>query len=219
MKNYLILASLVLASTMQACYPEGPEYTSDMDIAMTTYDKSVDFSKFSTYSMPDTIVYFDNDSKTALAGKMDTAILNLIEQEFKSLGYTKIAPTKSSQPSFVVTVSAYSQDNFGYYANNWYDYWGWYWNSLWPGYTFSPFYDWDPYGYGYYAYKDGAIIIDMIDNLKFSAGEGTKSRTLNIVWKGVVNGVISGSQEQLQQRITAEIVQCFEQSPYLNINK
>ena len=219
MKNYLILATLLLAASMQSCYPEGPEYTSDMDIAMTTYDTSANFSNYSTYALPDTVIYFDNNSKAVLGAKFDSLILRLIEEEFNALGYTKVTPSETTSPATVVTVSAYSQDNYGYYANNWYDYWGWYWGSLWPGYTFSPFYDWDPYGYGYYAYKDGAIVIDMIDNTKFYKGEGSKSRSLNILWKGVVNGIISGSSAQLEARIANEIEQCFNQSPYLDINK
>ncbi|MBP3419839.1 MAG: DUF4136 domain-containing protein [Marinifilaceae bacterium] len=219
MKNYLILATLLLAASMQSCYPEGPEYVSDMDIAMTTYDTSADFSKYSTYSLPDTVIYFDNNSKAVLGAKFDSLILNLVEEQFNALGYTKVTPSDVTQPAAIVTISAYSQDNYGYYTNNWYDYWGWYWGSLWPGYTFSPFYGWDPYGYDYYVYEDGAIIIDMIDNTKFYKGEGSNSRTLNILWKGIVNGIISGNSNQLMNRISNEVEQCFNQSPYLDINK
>lgn len=219
MKNYLILATLLLAAFMQSCYPEGPEYTSDMDIAMTTYDTSANFSDYSTYALPDTIVYFDNTSKMALGKKLDSTILNLIERELNALGYTRVTPSESVKPSSIVTVSAYSQENYGYYINNWNDYWGWYWGMLWPGYTFNPFYNWDLYGYSYYVYQNGAVIIDMIDNKKFYKGEGSNSHKLKILWKGIVNGIISGSEDEIGQRIEMGIEQCFEQSPYLNIAK
>lgn len=219
MKNYPILATLLLAASMQACYPGGPEYLSDMDIAMTTYDTSADFSTYSTYALPDTIVYLDNDSKIAIGTKFDSTILALVESELNALGYTKVTPTRTNQPSIVVTVSAYSRDNYSYYVNNWGDYWGWYWDMLWPGYTFNPYYNWDLYGYSYYAYEDGAIVIDMIDNQNFYRGQNSQSRSLNILWKGIVKGIISGTEEQLKSRITNEIKQCFNQSPYLDINK
>ena len=57
---FLLLTGL-FAQLLVSCYPEGADKTVDYDVAMTTYDRDKDanfFASLTTYSMPDTIVYF-----------------------------------------------------------------------------------------------------------------------------------------------------------------
>ena len=62
MKRLLILLLTGLfAQLVVSCYPEGADNIEDYDVAITNYDKGADFSAFTTFSIPDTVVYFAND--------------------------------------------------------------------------------------------------------------------------------------------------------------
>lgn len=58
MKRLLILLLTGLfAQLVVSCYPEGADNIEDYDVAITNYDKGADFSAFTTFSIPDTVVY------------------------------------------------------------------------------------------------------------------------------------------------------------------
>lgn len=57
MKRLLILLLTGLfAQLVVSCYPEGADNIEDYDVAITNYDKGADFSAFTTFSIPDTVV-------------------------------------------------------------------------------------------------------------------------------------------------------------------
>lgn len=91
------------------------------------------------------------------------------KRQFYPTRYSYIEPTseEDQQPSFIVTVSAFSNVNYYYGSDYWYNYWGWYpgWNWIWgptwgPGW--GPSYPWYPVTV--YSYRSGSIVIDMISN-------------------------------------------------------
>ena len=62
MKRLLILLLTGLfAQLVVSCYPEGADIIEDYDVAITNYDKGADFSAFTTFSIPDTVVFFEDD--------------------------------------------------------------------------------------------------------------------------------------------------------------
>ena len=80
MKRLLILLLTGLfAQLVVSCYPEGADNIEDYDVAITNYDKGADFSAFTTFSIPDTVVYFANDNS---AGKPSHSfVLNRVESQ------------------------------------------------------------------------------------------------------------------------------------------
>ena len=109
----IILLTGLFAQLVVSCYPEGADNVEDYDVAMTTYDKSADFSTFSTFSMPDSIVYFSNDKNTTIDHQFDDAILQVVRNNFVNLGYQEMAnPTETDKPNFVVMVSGFSNVNY-----------------------------------------------------------------------------------------------------------
>ena len=136
MKRLLILLLTGLfAQLVVSCYPEGADNIEDYDVAITNYDKGADFSAFTTFSIPDTVVYFANDNS---AGKpsheFDDAVIKAVTDNFVAMGYEKVAdPTATTPaedlPSFIVTVSAFSNVNYAYFVDNWYNNWNWYWGA------------------------------------------------------------------------------------------
>lgn len=211
---FLLLTGL-FAQLLISCYPEGADKVEDMDVAITNYDKNANFADFSTFSMPDSIVYFVNKANE-LSGdhQFDSVILALVSKNFTDRGYTKIEGSETNKPDFLVTVSAFSNVNYYYVNDNWNDYWGWYpgwdwygWN--WPNGIFSPYYPWWPVSV--YSYRSGSIVIEMFDTQNVN----TTSGKLPVIWTGIADGILSGSSASIQNRAEKEINQAFKQSPYL----
>ena len=58
MKRLFIFGVCVLVVLcMASCYPEGPDYVHEKDIALTHYDEEADFSTLKTFVIPDSVVF------------------------------------------------------------------------------------------------------------------------------------------------------------------
>ncbi|MGL5682226.1 MAG: DUF4136 domain-containing protein [Marinifilaceae bacterium] len=217
MKRSLLILLIGLGSfLMFSCYPDDANNVSDYDVAMTNYDKGFDFKSLSTFAINDTIKII-SDGRTDTKVSIDTAgMIQFITKQFESLGYTlqpesaKAATTAStdSKPTFLVTVSIVQAKNFAYYYDNWGNYWnnwlgGWFGG---PG-SWYPYYSWYPVGV--YSYQTGSLVMDMISTVERADNK------VNMLWTGVVNGILTGDTSYDTQRYDTGIKKCFEQSPYL----
>lgn len=156
--------------------------------------------------MPDSIVYFSNDKETQVNRQFDTTILQLVYDNFVELGYTEVTnPTMANMPSFVVLVSAFSNVNYSYFVDNWYNNWNWYW-GWWPSWG-NPYYPWNPISV--YSYQSGSVVIEMVSTV------ARADNKVNIVWSGIADGLLQGSTASITNRVSKELNQCFMQSPYL----
>ncbi|MCI5706877.1 MAG: DUF4136 domain-containing protein [Odoribacter sp.] len=204
MKHLGLMLTVSLALFMSSCYPEGADTVEDYDVAITNYDKGADFSSFSTFAIPDTIVYFANDKNAKLDHQFDEQIIQVVTDNFIKRGYTKVENPETA--SFIVTVSAFSNINYSYYIDNWYNNWNWYW-GWWPGGAFNPYYPWYPVSV--YAYQSGSVVIDMISTTARSDNK------VNVIWSGIADGLLQGTQQSIINRVNTQLNQCFIQSPYL----
>lgn len=213
---FLLLTGL-FAQLLVSCYPEGADDTEDYDVAMTTYDRDKDASYFAslkTFSMPDSIVYFVNKQDEIVGNhEFDESILQLIEDQFTALGYQRIVGSETNKPDFLITVSAFSNVNYYFVNNNWYNYWNWYDGWYWYNWNFGPgwgpYYPWSPVSIFYY--RSGSIVIDMLD----PSNVAEASNQIPVIWSGIADGIIEGNQNSILQRADKQIKQCFIQSPYL----
>lgn len=203
--SILLLAGL-FAQVMVSCYPQGADNIEDYDVAITNYDKSADFTAFKTFAIPDTVVYFSNDRDVQFSHAYDDQIVELVTKNFTDRGYQLVDTTEN--PSFIVSISAFSNVNYSYYIDNWYNNWSWYWGPWWGGSSFYPYYPWYPVSV--YAYRSGSLVIDMISTTPRADGK------LSVLWSGVSDGVLQGSGQFIINRTTKLINQCFAQSPYLH---
>lgn len=206
----------MFAQLLVSCYPEGADNTEDYDVAMTSYDRDKDaayFAGLKTFSMPDSIVYFVSKNDEIMGNhQFDQAILTLVASKFEALGYQRIVGSETDKPDFFVTVSAFSNVNYYFVGNNWYDYWGWYPGWNWYGWDwpyFRPYYPWGPVNV--FSYRSGSIVIDMLD----PSNVNESSNQVPVLWSGIADGIIAGSASSIQQRAEKQINQCFAQSPYL----
>jgi uncharacterized protein DUF4136 len=206
MNSRTILFSLFVAVVgLWGCYP-GSVSVSELDTVLTLYDDQEDFSRFKTFHMPDTIVPIGEEGD--YESKYDRQILDQIRNNLLGLGYQSI--DSINEADLVILIEKQNSEllvGWNPCPGCWCGYWCWYPGWGWGGY--NPYY---PGGGIVYSYPIGTIFIDMFD-------PGTEM-DMNLVapWVASFSGLISGSDQQILDRIDRAIDQAFAQSPYLGTN-
>lgn len=213
-KLMVVVLAFALAGLVTGCYPDKIDYIDEYDLAGTHYNEDVDFSLYSTFHVVDTILHVTDDGKDDpnLGRENDQFILELIRENMREKGYTEIAePDSLNRPDVALLVEAMTVDWYTYYSY-WYDYWGWYpgWGWWYPGYPGYPGYPWYPGGGYYTSYTTGTLIIEMVDTQL----AGMEDQP-DVVWMGLIDGILTYSGSGTQARLEKQINQVFEQSPYL----
>ncbi len=202
--TYFIIASLS-GFGLAGCYPQGPEFTEDLDVVYTNFDPEFDFPGHNTYAMPDQIV-----TDVQITNSGDTIyeymkpiyadqILARIDANMAALGWSKV--DVSANPDVLMMPAGISSTTYFYsywycwWYGGYYGGWGWYYP---PYYTVS-------------SYTTGSLIMTMSDPTVDSPIN--RSAT---AWIGAMNGLLSGNGNI--NRALDGIDQAFEQSPYLRTN-
>lgn len=216
-KLFMFGITVLFVVCITSCYPEGPEYVHEKDIALTHYDDQANFAFYTTFVMPDSVVFIQSDGDTArIEKKVSDRLIQLVKQNFTDRNYQLLTPEEAENqtPDFMVTITAFATPVFNY--STWGNYWGWYpgwswfgWGGVWGGYY--PWYPWYGGSYSYYAYDKGTLSIDMLD-IKNADPE---TKHIPVLWSGVNTGILAGSTVYLCERLERGINQCFIQSPYL----
>ncbi|MDB4835401.1 DUF4136 domain-containing protein [Cyclobacteriaceae bacterium] len=209
MNRLITVAAIALAAL--GCSPKVENVSiEDLDLTITTRDESMDFSPFSTYSMPDSVLVVSTDENTAdsfALEAIDHLIIDQIEVEMTKLGYSRVDTVQN--PDVGIVASRITKDYTGVgYLPGWCSGGG----GGWWGY---PGYGWCYPGYGYeYSYKTGSIIIDMIDINNIDHGNGQ----LKVLWHMMSNGYLNSDGSTSDRRVKTNITRGFEQSQYLKVN-
>ena len=200
----LALAFVVVPLVMMlSCYPGEITSIEELDLVGTLYDPQLNYSKFHTYSMPDTVLVLDTrtppSTESPLSKDFQALILKTVEARMTDLNYQRVDSVSVYDVGMAVGVIISDQVvvTVGY---PWY---GGYPGYGWPGYGYYP-----PVGQAY-KYDTGTVIMDMLDS------PTTAQDTVKVVWQGAINGLASSTKSVNQTRIIDGINQAFKQSPYL----
>ena len=202
-----------IAFLLNSCYPNRAEFVDELDIVFTNFDPEF-FATFdgNTYYMPDTIVRIqdpDNPRDPILTPGEDAQILATIESNLEALGYVRLDEEQTTEESdVVVLVSAVRTST----TTIWWPIWGW-----WPGWGYWPPV-WGP-GWGWggpiaTTTTTGSLIVRMVDPNSPDDDEDE----IPLVWSGVINGLLQGSNASIVSRANTGVDQMFTQSPYLDVN-
>lgn len=198
---FVTLSGLVLAG----CYPQGPDYTEDLDVVYTNYDPQFDFAGRATYSMPDKIVtdvQITNSGDTIYEYMKDIyagPILDRIDANMTSLGWSKVNvdanPDVLLMPAGISSTTYFYSYWYCWWYGGYYGGWGWYYP---PYYTVS-------------SYTTGSLIMTIADpNVDSPINRSPAA------WVGVGNGLLTSSGNI--NRALDAVDQAFQQSPYLRTN-
>ncbi|WP_348811673.1 DUF4136 domain-containing protein [Flavobacterium maritimum] len=154
----------------------------------TDYDRSADFSKYKTFAFYDLA-----DKSGSLSDLNRNRIINAVKTEMKNKGFTET----SSNPDVMVNVTTVLVNKQSVTADtNTYGYGGYYrpyrWGGSYSGTT----------TYNVYNYKDGSLIIDIIDAEKNQ-----------LVWQGTGNKEIDKPSSNPDQTISEAVAKIMSSYP------
>lgn len=203
--------ALLTLPFLSGCYPEGAEYVEELDLVLTNYDDTYDFSSKTTYAMPDSIIKITGDvfndpdgngKPQMVSPTFSVPLLQQIDENMAASGWQKVS--KTSNPDVILLVSGIQTTNLYYYYDWWY--WGWWYPGWYPGwgwyYPYVPVY--------VDGYRSGSLFIQMID-----AKAVPQTENVPVVWSGIFNGMLEGSNAEIIARVQTAIDKAFAQSPYL----
>ncbi|GJM28658.1 MAG: hypothetical protein DHS20C17_12930 [Cyclobacteriaceae bacterium] len=186
------------------CYP-GEDFTvEELDTVSTFYESDEDYSSYTTFAVPDSVVRIGGDMDDS-EGKFDALILEKVRSNMRDLGYLEETDAENNTADLVVLVELLVQNNT--VIAPCYPGWGWwYWPPGWgPGWCGG--FPGVPVG----QYTTGTITLNMITpGQTFNADE-----EVQIIWSAFLNGLVTGSDASIQQRIETNVDQAFVQSSYL----
>lgn len=206
-----LLYLIVISVLAWGCYPEGPEYVDELDVVYTNYDDNFDFSAKTTFSIPDSVVKIgegnSNDPEFVNPVYGDVIIAQ-IKKNMAEYGWTEVEADEN--PDVIILPSAMSTTNLYYHYNS--SYWDWYY----PGWSSGM--SW--YYPGYYpayvsGYNTGTVFIQMTN----PAGTTPINKEVPVVWNSIIDGLLQGGTDYINERFETNINQAFMQSTYLDVSE
>ncbi len=196
MKIKLLL--IVFAGALVTACSWGPgamEETTDQILTVARKGENVDFSKFTTFAITDSVCVSTDGKKNRLSNDTTALIIAQIVRNMENCGYTKVDADEN--PNLLVDVSYILRTNTYMYPGYWHD-WDWWWDS-----NYYPWYNWDTY-YPYQmpvfvsSYTTGSLVIEIADVVQVAT-----QASVPIVWHGLVREILNGKHttEELMNSI------------------
>jgi hypothetical protein len=211
MKKIIFISTLALLAI--ACHKEPYPQDSDNEyLVYTAPDKGVDFTKFTTFDIPDSLLIIGQDEKPVYSQSNNAlALIQAYRTNMEKMGFIYTPSNPDADLGIQLTYMINTERYVQYYGDP-------YWWLDYPGY-WSPGYWGDWYGYYCpyrvtYTFSTNALVADIVD-LTAEQGSG---KNLEIIWTSYIGGPAGPSASYDVQRMKASIDQAFAQSPYLNKN-
>jgi len=196
----LTLIATLSVFVFSACYVDYGMTVQDYDVITTLFDPEYDFTKDSTYSLPDTIIHIlvEGDD-TKLTRDYDSFILEQVNSHMKLRGFRKITDISQELPDVAIILRATSTTTYQAYSS-------YYWGGYWGGWYY-PWYG----GTTVYSYSTGSLLIDMLDVDNINIEE----ELYPTAWIAGINGLLGDTGSGTKNRLSTSIGQAFVQSPYI----
>ena len=211
MKKFLVLAISLIALASCEKDPDMSQLDSDFTV-YTDYDSSTDFSNFTTYCLPDSILVPGDGMKNSY-WKDESAqrLISAAAEAMDSLGYKRVTnpdeATLGLQLSFTQMRTHVTDFVGGGMYGSWWNFafWGPYWGGWYYPYPIS------------YSYDTGTLMMEMVDLTKRTAATDDEKQDLTVVWHAYADGLLYGSSRINLQLALRALNQAFTQSHYFNI--
>ena len=200
MKAKLVLIAFA-GALVSACSwgSDGMDETRDQILTIARKTEAVDFSKFSSFAITDSITAVDDGTKIRFNDATADLIIAQVVRNMNLCGYTQVQADED--PDLLVDLAYIQRTNTYMYPGYWTD-WDWWWN--WNGY---PWWGWDPY-YPYQmpvlisSYTTGSIVIEVADVVNVAT-----ETTVPVVWHGLIREILNGKHNQ--QELISSIDEVF----------
>ncbi len=202
-KSRIVLTAMALSAAVlliQSCRPSSNDFVSDFDMVFTTYDTNFSFETRKTYYLSDTVLIIGSDPADPEISPLNDRIVSSLAQYMYSAGWERVAAADSAEADLYM-LPMISTSTFSSCVVPCWGCVGWGWGFP-PTMACSSF-------------STGSLFVLLADpNNPFNFED-----EYPVVWTGVINGLLRGSQENIAQRIEFNISQMFDQSPYLKLQQ
>ncbi|GAB2552441.1 DUF4136 domain-containing protein [Spirosoma aerophilum] len=183
----------------------------DSPVYITNYDRSVNFSQYKTFSLPDSVIIESNDSYAMDQTAVSSRFVTNVASGLTARGFQRVSRGDSADLGVAIIrvnnqYTGVASNPYSYYSNYWGGFGGF------GGYGYSPYYP------SYYTYQvtDQYWEIQIVDLKNRPAtgtgtGNGTAQPQLNVIYNATIRGTDVTDQQAVDNAITA----IFNQSPYL----
>jgi hypothetical protein len=145
----------------------------------------------------------NNGQVSRQSNATDRAFIAAVKSQLQARGYMQVS--RNANPDLGVNVNRIYNTSTGIIRyNDFYDYYGNFYDPFYWGYSGLRYYN--PYSYATYSIREGAMSVDMLD-LKNAAS----SNRIGLIWTGLIrgSGIFDAGTASTQVRAL------FDQSPYL----
>ncbi|GEM_PF-3211149 len=207
MKTYVnFLMVIMLVFTVFACYPGGAEYVDELDTSITKFDPDYNFNQLEGkyYHLPKQITHIkdgkkEDDPDRTFDAKIMAQVKKHLEEDEGLLPAEGVVDT-----TLAVGITIIKQNNMGV---GWIPGGGWWggWYPGYPGWGWGGYYPWYPV---YYNFKTGSVVIEM------ASYEKKENKLPPLVYSGVLDGLMQGSDKYTEDRIYRGIEEVFNHQPF-----
>ncbi|QHV98801.1 DUF4136 domain-containing protein [Spirosoma endbachense] len=201
---------LTIAGGLTACKENAVNDLSPADspVYITNYDRSVNFSQYKTFSLPDSVVIESNSGYQPSLGPLESRFVSNVANALTGKGFQRVTKGESADLGVAVIrvnnlYTGVGVDPYGYY--------GGYWGSGFGGLGgFGGYY---PYYPSYYTYQvaDQYWEIQIVDLKNRPATSPGTEPQLTVIYDATVRGADIPDQQAVDTATKA----IFNQSPYL----
>jgi hypothetical protein len=208
MKN-LNLLFIGLTALLTSCnlYPGSNVRTDQLDVVVTHYDQNTDFDLLTTYALATQVKPVSaNPNDPPSFNKpvwFDDLVKQTIESNLAAYGWIKV--DSASNPDMAIDLAYTITLNTNVYGS--YPGYGW----GYPGYGWG--YPWFSYS-TVSRYEVGSLFFVGLDLNNVD----TTNQVIPAMWHALIQGPLTYSPDDQQERLVRDINIAFEQSPYLNVN-
>ena len=207
---------LTVGTGMTACRDNAINNLSpaDQPVYITNYDRSVNFSQYKTFSLPDSVVVESNDGYGTASTSISSRFVSNVVSALTAKGFQRVA---AGQPADLgVAVIRVDNQYMGVGVNP-YSYYSSYWGG---GYGGFGGYGYSPYYPSYYTYQVAnqyweIQVVDLKNRPATTPTTGTDQTQLNVIYDATVRGTDITDQSAVDAATTA----IFQQSPYLQATR
>lgn len=181
----------------------------DSQVYITNYDRSVNFSQFRTFSLPDSVIIESNDRVQTSLSSVENRFVNQLASALTSRGYQRVSIGQPADLGVAVirvnnrytgvTTNPYA----GYYTNYWY-------GGGFGGYGYDPYFPYYPSYYQFYTVQDQYWQVQVV-NLRAQPTGNTGQNRLPVIFQADIRGDNLTSTQAVDNAIQA----VFAQSTYL----
>ena len=207
---WVMLLLLTVVGGLSACRENALNDLSPADspVYITNYDRSVNFSQYKTFSLPDSVIIESNNSYSADQSSVSTQFVTNVANALTARGFQRVARGQTADLGVAVVRVNNEYTGVASNPNSYYSsYWGY--GGL-GGYGYSPYYP------SYYTYQvtDQYWEIQIVD-LKNSTTATNGQQQLNVIYDATVRGADITDTQAVNLATTA----IFSQSPYLQATR